>query len=99
MRSAPAFQRDLKQVLLQHADEGQAALIRGDVDAWAGLDQMMASAEVEEGAQLFYRNAAANTWGILNVREEFAKQNPDLVKRVSRAPRKHRNIRSVITTR
>jgi sulfonate transport system substrate-binding protein len=43
---------------------------------------MMAAAEVEEGAKLFYRNAAANTWGILNVREEFAKQNPDLVKRV-----------------
>jgi sulfonate transport system substrate-binding protein len=43
---------------------------------------MMAQAEVEEGARLFYRNAAANTWGILNVREEFAKQNPDLVRRV-----------------
>jgi sulfonate transport system substrate-binding protein len=74
-------ERDIQPVLLQHAD-GKTALIRGDVDAWAGLDPMMASAEVEEGAQLFYRNAAANTWGILNVREEFAKQNPDLVKRV-----------------
>jgi sulfonate transport system substrate-binding protein len=74
-------ERDIQPVLLQHAD-GKTALIRGDVDAWAGLDPMMAAAEVEEGAQLFYRNAAANTWGILNVREEFAKQNPDLVKRV-----------------
>lgn len=43
---------------------------------------MMAQAEVEDGAKLFYRNAAANTWGILNVREEFAKEHPDLVKRV-----------------
>jgi sulfonate transport system substrate-binding protein len=43
---------------------------------------MMAQAEVEDGAKLFYRNAAANTWGVLNVREDFAKQNPDLVKRV-----------------
>jgi sulfonate transport system substrate-binding protein len=43
---------------------------------------MMAQAEVEDGATLFYRNAAANTWGILNVREEFAKDHPDLVRRV-----------------
>ncbi len=74
-------ERDIQPVLLQHAD-GKTALIRGDVDAWAGLDPMMAAAEVEDGATLFYRNAAANTWGILNVREEFAKQYPDLVKRV-----------------
>jgi len=73
--------KDITPVLLQHAD-GKTALIRGDVDAWAGLDPMMAQAEVEDGARLFYRNAAANTWGILNVREEFAKDHPDLVKRV-----------------
>jgi sulfonate transport system substrate-binding protein len=73
--------KDIQPVLLQHAD-GKIALIRGDVDAWAGLDPMMAQAEVEDGAKLFYRNAAANTWGILNVRTEFATQHPDLVKRV-----------------
>jgi sulfonate transport system substrate-binding protein len=43
---------------------------------------MMASAELDEGARLFYRNASANTWGILNVREEFAKEHPDAVRRV-----------------
>jgi len=79
--SAGLSEKDIQPVLLQHPD-GKTALIRGDVDAWAGLDPMMAQAEVEDGATLFYRNAAANTWGILNVREEFAKQNPDLVKRV-----------------
>jgi sulfonate transport system substrate-binding protein len=42
----------------------------------------MAQAEVEDGAKLFYRNKDANTWGILNVREEFLKDHPDLVKRV-----------------
>ena len=73
--------KDITLVLLQHAD-GKTALIRGDVDAWAGLDPMMAQAEVEDGAKLFYRNAAANTWGILNVREQFAKDNPGLVRRV-----------------
>jgi len=75
--------KDIQPVLLQHTD-GKTALIRGDVDAWAGLDPMMAQAKVEDGAKLFYRNASANTWGILNVREEFAKQNPELVKRVLR---------------
>jgi sulfonate transport system substrate-binding protein len=74
-------EKDITPVLLQHPD-GKTALIRGDVDAWAGLDPMMAAAEVEDGARLFYRNPAANTWGILNVREEFAKQYPDTVRRV-----------------
>jgi len=68
-------------VLLQHAD-GKTALIRGDVDAWAGLDPMMAQAEIEDGAKLFYRKADANTWGILNVREQFLKDYPDIVRRV-----------------
>jgi sulfonate transport system substrate-binding protein len=68
-------------VLLQHAD-GKTALIRGDVDAWAGLDPMMAQAEIEDGARLFFRNRSANTWGILNVREPFLKEHPDVVRRV-----------------
>jgi sulfonate transport system substrate-binding protein len=74
-------EKDITPVLLQHAD-GKTALIRGDVDAWAGLDPMMAQAEVEDGAKLFFRNPAANTWGILNVREQFLKDYPDTVRRV-----------------
>jgi sulfonate transport system substrate-binding protein len=74
-------EKDVKLVLLQHAD-GRLALERGDVDAWAGLDPLMAAAEIDGGARLFYRDAAANSWGILNVREAFAKENPELVKRV-----------------
>src|SRR6201982_2478182 len=74
-------EKDITPVLLQHAD-GKTALIRGDVDAWAGLDPMMAQAEVEEGAKLFLRKADANTWGILNVREQFLKDYPDVVRRV-----------------
>src|SRR3981081_3253349 len=73
-------EKDITPVLLQHPD-GKTALIRGDVDAWAGLDPMMAQAEVEDGARLFYRNKDANTWGILNTREEFLKDHPDLVRR------------------
>ena len=74
-------ERDITPVLLQHAD-GKTALIRGDVDAWAGLDPMMAQAEIEDGARLFFRKAEANTWGILNVREQFLKGHPDAVRRV-----------------
>ena len=74
-------EEDVTFVLLQHAD-GRLALTRGDVDAWAGLDPMMASAELEDGARLFYRKPEANSWGILNVTEEFAAAHPDIVKRV-----------------
>jgi sulfonate transport system substrate-binding protein len=81
LQSVGLTEKDITPVLLQHPD-GKTALIRGDVDAWAGLDPMMAQAEVEDGARLFYRNKSANTWGILNVREEFLKDHPDVVKRV-----------------
>ena len=81
LQSVNLTDKDITPVLLQHAD-GKAALIRGDVDAWAGLDPMMAAAEIEDGARLFYRNKDANTWGILNVREQFLKANPEIVQRV-----------------
>ena len=79
--SAGLSEKDITPVLLQHPD-GKTALIRGDVDAWAGLDPMMAQADVEDGAKLFYRNKEANTWGVLNTREEFLKENPAIVRRV-----------------
>jgi sulfonate transport system substrate-binding protein len=74
-------EKDITPVLLQHAD-GKTALIRGDVDAWAGLDPMMAQAEIEDGARLFFRKPDANTWGILNVREQFLNDHPEIVRRV-----------------
>ena len=81
LAEAGLSEKDVKLVLLQHAD-GRTAMERGDVAAWAGLDPMMAAAEMESDARLFYRKPEANTWGILNVREEFATANPDLVRRV-----------------
>src|SRR6202034_2797656 len=81
LQSVGLSENDIIPVLLQHPD-GKTALIRGDVDAWAGLDPMMAQAEIEDGARLFYRNKDANTWGILNTREEFLRDHPDLVQRV-----------------
>jgi sulfonate transport system substrate-binding protein len=89
LADAGLTEKDVTLVLLQHAD-GKLALQRGDVDAWAGLDPLMASAEVENGDVLFHRNAANNTWGVLNVREEFAKENPEAVVRVIAAYEKAR---------
>lgn len=74
---------DIKMVLLQHPD-GKTALLRGDVDAWAGLDPYMAQTELQDGSRLFFRDPNLNTYGFLNTREEFAKQHPDQVLRVLR---------------
>ncbi len=91
LADAGLTEKDVKLVLLQHAD-GRLALERGDVEAWAGLDPLMAAAEVESGARLFHRKAADNTWGVLNVREEFAEKNPDLVRKVLKAYEEARAI-------
>ena len=82
-------EKDVRVVLLQHQD-GRLALAKGDVDAWAGLDPLMARAELEDGAQLFYRNAEINTWGVLDTREDFAADHPDLVAKVIQAYEKAR---------
>jgi len=91
LATAGLGQDDVKLVLLQHAD-GKQALLRGDVDAWAGLDPMMAAAEIEAGSTLLYRNQAFNSWGAVNVREEFAAENPALVRRVLAAYEKARQF-------
>ncbi len=74
-------EKDITPVLLQHQD-GRTALETGAVDAWAGLDPMMAQTELEHGSRLFFRNPDMNTYGFLNVPEAFAKDHPDIVARV-----------------
>lgn len=82
-------EKDIELVPLQHTD-GKAALERGDVDAWAGLDPHMAKTELEQGSRLFYRNSDFVTYGVLNVREAFAQQYPAYVERVIAAYEKAR---------
>jgi sulfonate transport system substrate-binding protein len=72
---------DIEHVALQHAD-GRTALEQGRVDAWAGLDPLMAASELDAGSTLLYRNVAFNTYGFLNVREDVLAQRPNDVKRV-----------------
>ena len=81
LNQAGLSEKDIELIPLQHPD-GRAALEKGDVDAWAGLDPHMARAELESGARLFYRNPDFNSYGVLNVRAEFARQHPALVGRV-----------------
>jgi sulfonate transport system substrate-binding protein len=71
---------DVTVEVLQHAD-GWAALQNGAVDAWAGLDPIMAGAEVA-GARLLYRNVGFNSYGFLNATEAFIAARPDLVQAV-----------------
>lgn len=82
-------EKDIELVPLQHTD-GRAALERGDVDAWAGLDPHMAKTELEKRSRLFYRNPDLISYGVLNVREAFAQQYPTYVERVIAAYEKAR---------
>lgn len=81
LRGAGLRRSDIEHVALQHAD-GRAALEQGRVDAWAGLDPLMAASELDAGSRLIYRNVAFNTYGFLNVRQAFLEQQPALVQRV-----------------
>lgn len=81
LRSVQLKRSDIEHVGLQHAD-GRAALEQGRVDAWAGLDPLMAASELDAGSRLIYRNVAFNTYGFLNVREDFLARHPTETKRV-----------------
>ncbi|WP_019415197.1 aliphatic sulfonate ABC transporter substrate-binding protein [Paenisporosarcina sp. TG20] len=81
LNEAGLSESDVEIINLQHAD-GAAALSTNQVDAWAGLDPHMAKLELITDANLFYRNPDFNTYGILNVRSEFAEQYPDQVEKV-----------------
>ena len=76
--------RDVQLVHLQHPD-GKTALERGQVDAWAGLDPLMASAQVQSGAKLLYRNIGFNSYSVLSVKESFTQQSPEAIEAVIKA--------------
>lgn len=66
---------------LQHAD-GKAALEGGSVDAWSGLDPLMAASEGTAGSKLLYRNIDFNTYGLLDATDTFLEKSPDLAQLV-----------------
>ncbi|WP_300345351.1 aliphatic sulfonate ABC transporter substrate-binding protein [Nesterenkonia sp.] len=71
---------DVEVQALQHAD-GWQALANGEVDAWAGLDPIMAGAEFD-GAELLYRNVDFNTYSVLSAPADFLDDHPDVVQTV-----------------
>ena len=75
--------KDITVVPLQHPD-GKNELLRGRVDAWAGLEPLQSQATLE-GARYLYRNIDYTTHVVLSVRSEFAKEYPDAVVRVLKA--------------
>ncbi len=81
LQKAGLNKNDVEIVHLQHPD-GRVALERGDVQAWAGLDPLMASSELQAGSRLLYRNRDFNSYSVLSVTETFAKQQPALIEQV-----------------
>ena len=80
LQEAGVSRDDVTVEVLQHAD-GWAALQNGSVDAWAGLDPIMAGAE-KAGAKLLYRNVGFNSYGFLNATESFLADKPALAQAV-----------------
>jgi sulfonate transport system substrate-binding protein len=81
LNEAGLSEADVEVVNLQHAD-GRTALERGDVQAWAGLDPLMAASELTAGSKLIYRNIDFNSWGSLNAREAFLTGYPEITETV-----------------
>lgn len=45
----------------------------------------MASAQVQSGAKLLYRNVSFNSYSVLNVKEQFIKDSPEAIEAVIKA--------------
>ncbi len=78
LESAGLSTADVEIVDLPHAD-GRLALQQGQVDAWAGLDPIMADAASTDGAQLVVREPSRLSYSVLNVREDFLEESPEAV--------------------
>jgi sulfonate transport system substrate-binding protein len=83
LQLAGLHKNDVELVHLQHAD-GRVALEQKRVDAWAGLDPLLAASELEAGTRIIYRNVSFNTYGFLNTTEKFAQKYPEAVDRTVR---------------
>ncbi|MEC5397358.1 aliphatic sulfonate ABC transporter substrate-binding protein [Uliginosibacterium sp. H1] len=71
--------KDVDIVSLQHA-QGRLALAAGRVEAWAALEPDWTIAEVQTKARVLFVDKSLAGGGGLNVREEYLKANPEIVK-------------------
>ncbi len=90
LSDAQLTMNDISLVPLQHP-LGRAALDRGDVDAWAGLDPFMAEAQAQNHDVLFYRNPGIITPNVLVARDDFAQEHPEIIFKLLQAYERGRN--------
>jgi len=76
--------KDVELVALQHSD-GYVAWQRGNVDAWAALDPFLANALLKDKARVLFHKVEFNTFGVLNVRQDFLQKYPLYVQTVVKA--------------
>src|SRR5699024_10616367 len=60
--------------------DGHTALGNGSVDAWAGLDPIMAGAEHE--TEFLHRDVELNTYSFVNATESFLEDSPEVAQTV-----------------
>lgn len=75
LEEADLTMEDIKVENVQHND-GYTALENDSVDAWSGLDPVMA--EAENDTEFLYRNTDFNTYSVLNATESFLEESPDV---------------------
>lgn len=81
--------KDVTIVNLAHAD-GKNALVRGDVDAWSGLDPILSQSVKVDGIKPIFQDEFFNSYGVINAREDFINSSPDLLRLVLREYQKAR---------
>lgn len=74
-------EKDVDIVSLQHV-QGRVALAAGRVEAWAGLDPDWSIAELQNNARVLFSDPELAGGGGLDVRDDFLKDHPDVVKAV-----------------
>jgi sulfonate transport system substrate-binding protein len=75
LKAAGVKQSQVTVENLQHAD-GRVAMENGSVDAWSGLDPIMAASQATAGSRLIYRNITFNSYGFLDATESFLTKDP-----------------------
>lgn len=70
---------DVEVQNVQHAD-GFTALNNGSVDAWAGLDPIMAGGEAS--TEFLHRDVDLNTYSFVNATESFIEESPEVAQLV-----------------
>jgi sulfonate transport system substrate-binding protein len=81
LREAGMHKEDVVIVPLSHT-EGRAAVELNRVDAWSAGIPHCAMSQMESGSRAIYRNVLFNSYGVLNVSEDFAGKYPQVVSRV-----------------